>query len=61
MDKGTIIEFGSPSSLLADQQSTFFSMCKDAGIVSWGCELDNVILIVVCVYLVPYEHYTEDN
>ncbi len=34
MDKGAIKEFDSPSSLLGNQDSIFFSMCKDAGIVS---------------------------
>ena len=32
LDKGEIKEFGSPQELLADAQSTFFSMAKDAGL-----------------------------
>lgn len=33
LDQGRIVEFDSPSSLLKQQQSIFYSMCKDAGLV----------------------------
>nr|XP_008197283.1 PREDICTED: multidrug resistance-associated protein 1 isoform X1 [Tribolium castaneum]XP_008197292.1 PREDICTED: multidrug resistance-associated protein 1 isoform X1 [Tribolium castaneum] len=33
LDNGRIVEFDSPSNLLKQQQSIFYSMCKDAGLV----------------------------
>ncbi|XP_044271381.1 multidrug resistance-associated protein 1 isoform X1 [Tribolium madens] len=33
LDNGMIVEFDSPSNLLKQQQSIFYSMCKDAGLV----------------------------
>ena len=33
LDKGTIAEFDSPTNLLADPQSIFHGMAKDAGII----------------------------
>ncbi|KAJ8313002.1 hypothetical protein KUTeg_010375, partial [Tegillarca granosa] len=34
LDKGKLIEFDSPATLLNDKRSTFYSMAKDAGLVS---------------------------
>lgn len=34
LDKGKIIEFDPPNALLQKKQSAFYSMAKDAGIVS---------------------------
>lgn len=34
LDNGKVAEFNSPKSLLADNQSIFYSLAKDAGIVS---------------------------
>jgi ATP-binding cassette, subfamily C (CFTR/MRP), member 1 len=33
LQKGEILEYGAPSALLADTQSAFYSMAKDAGLV----------------------------
>jgi ATP-binding cassette subfamily C (CFTR/MRP) protein 1 len=33
LDKGSVKEFASPSELLANKQSAFYSMAKDAGLV----------------------------
>ena len=33
LDKGTIVEFDSPSELLNNKNGIFYSMAKDAGIV----------------------------
>ena len=33
MSEGKIQEFDSPQKLLANQESTFYSMCKDANLV----------------------------
>lgn len=32
LDKGTVTEFAAPADLLANKQSAFFSMAKDAGL-----------------------------
>jgi len=33
LDKGEIVEFAPPSSLLTDNHSLFYGMAKDAGLV----------------------------
>ena len=35
MDAGQVKEYAAPSELLADDSSIFFSMARDAGLVSW--------------------------
>jgi len=34
LSEGRLIEFGAPADLLKDRQSTFFDMCKEAGLAS---------------------------
>jgi ATP-binding cassette subfamily C (CFTR/MRP) protein 1 len=35
LDKGKIVEFETPSELLANKNGVFYSMAKDAGIVQF--------------------------
>ena len=35
LDQGEIAEFDSPSKLLADKNSIFYGMAKDAGLADW--------------------------
>ncbi len=41
LDQGQIKEFGSPTTLLSDQQSLFCRMAKDAGVYAQSMAADN--------------------
>ena len=42
LDKGRIREYDNPSVLLQDPSTMFYAMCKDAGLVSTGNNVNNV-------------------